>query len=94
MDFLYKGSRVGMPVFYHADAHTNLATASLLGPQDVAIAISYSGRTRETVLAAQAARDHGAKVIAITRQTAMRCPGWRISRSMCPARKASCAWAR
>lgn len=66
MDFLYKGSRVGMPVFYHADAHTNLATASLLGPQDVAIAISYSGRTRETVLAAQAARDHGAKVIAIT----------------------------
>ena len=66
MDFLYKGSRVGMRVFYHADAHTNLATASLLGPQDVAIAISYSGRTRETVLAAQAARDHGAKVIAIT----------------------------
>ena len=44
----------------------NLATASLLGPEDIVIAISYSGETRETVLAAKAAKERGAKVIAIT----------------------------
>ena len=66
MDFLYKSSRIGIPATYHADAHTNLATASLLGPEDIVIAISYSGETRETVLAAKAAKERGAKVIAIT----------------------------
>ena len=66
MDFLYKSSRIGIPATYHADAHTNLATASLLGPEDIVIAISYSGETRETVLAARAAKDRGCKIIAIT----------------------------
>mgnify|MGYP003361220214 FL=1 len=66
MDFLYKSSRIGIPATYHADAHTNLATASLLGPEDIVIAISYSGETRETVLAARAARERGCKIIAIT----------------------------
>lgn len=66
MDFLYKSSRIGIPAFYHSDVHTNLATASLLGPEDAAIAISYSGETRETVLAARTARERGAWVIAIT----------------------------
>lgn len=67
LDFLYKGSRVGMPVFYCTDSHTNLATAALLGSEDVVIAISYSGKTPETLLAAQAASDNGATVIAITK---------------------------
>ena len=66
MDFLYKSSRIGIPAFDHSEVHTNLATASLLGPEDAAIAISYSGETRETVLAARTARERGAWVIAIT----------------------------
>ena len=66
MDFLYKSSRIGIPAFYHADVHTNLATAALLGPEDIVIAISYSGETLDTVLAAQTARERGSKVIAIT----------------------------
>ena len=66
MDFLYKSSRIGIPAFYHADVHTNLATAALLGPEDIVIAISYSGETLDTVLAAEAARERGSKVIAIT----------------------------
>ena len=66
MDFLYKSSRIGIPAFYHEDVHTNLATAALLGPKDIVIAISYSGETRETVLAARAAKDRGCKIIAIT----------------------------
>ena len=66
MDFLYKSSRIGIPAFYHADVHTNLATAALLGPEDIVIAISYSGETLDTVLAAEAARERGSKIIAIT----------------------------
>ena len=66
MDFLYKSSRIGIPAFSHADVHTNLATAALLGPEDIVIAISYSGETLDTVLAAEAARERGSKIIAIT----------------------------
>lgn len=66
LDFLYKASRIGVPAFYHSDAHTNLVSASLLGPEDVVIAISYSGETRETVFAARAASEQGCKIIAIT----------------------------
>ena len=66
MDFQYKCSRIGVPVFYHADSHTSLASAALLDKHDTVIAISYSGMTRETLLAAQSAHACGAKVIAVT----------------------------
>lgn len=66
MDFQYKCSRIGVPVFYHADSHTSLASAALLDKHDTVIAISYSGVTRETLLAAQSAHACGAKVIAVT----------------------------
>lgn len=66
MDFQYKCSRIGVPVFYHADSHTSLASAALLDKYDTVIAISYSGVTRETLLAAQSAHACGAKVIAVT----------------------------
>ena len=46
--------------------HTSLASAALLDEQDAVIAISYSGVTRETLLAAQSAHACGAKVIAVT----------------------------
>ncbi|MEG2118742.1 MAG: MurR/RpiR family transcriptional regulator, partial [Pseudoflavonifractor sp.] len=67
MDFQHKVSRIGIPAFYYSDAHTNLATAALLSPEDIAVAISYSGETRETVLAAQAAKRGGCRVISITK---------------------------
>lgn len=66
MDFQYKCSRIGVPVFYHADSHTSLASAALLDKHDTVIAISYSGVTHETLLAAQSAHACGAKVIAVT----------------------------
>ncbi len=66
MDFQYKCSRIGIPAFYQMDSHTSLASAALLDEQDAVIAISYSGVTRETLLAAQNARTCGAKVIAVT----------------------------
>ncbi len=42
------------------------AAATLLSPDDAAIAISYSGRTEPVVEALRAARDRGAHTIAIT----------------------------
>ena len=66
MDFQYKCSRIGIPAFYQMDSHTSLASAALLNERDAAIAISYSGTTRETLLAAQSAHDRGAKVVAVT----------------------------
>lgn len=66
MDFQYKCSRIGIPAFYQMDSHTSLASAALLDEQDAVIAISYSGVTRETLLAAQNARACGTKVIAVT----------------------------
>lgn len=66
MDFQYKCSRIGIPAFYQMDSHTSLASAALLDEQDAVIAISYSGVTRETLLAAQNARACGARVIAVT----------------------------
>ena len=66
MDFQYKCSRIGIPAFYQMDSHTSLASAALLDKHDTVIAISYSGVTRETLLAAQNARACGAKVIAVT----------------------------
>ena len=40
--------------------------AALLKPGDVVLAISYSGETQETYLAAKAARERGARIITIT----------------------------
>lgn len=49
-----------------SDYQLMLTAAALLGPGDAAVAISYSGRTKETLEAARAAQENGATVIAIT----------------------------
>lgn len=49
------------------DAHAQAMVASTLGPEDVAVVISYSGSTKDTNAVAQLAQATGAKVIAITR---------------------------
>lgn len=72
MDFQYKCSRIGIPAFYQMDSHTSLASAALLDEQDAVIAISYSGVTRETLLAAQNARACGARVSPSRRATSTR----------------------
>ena len=65
-DFYYKVSRIGVPALYHPDPHANLVTAALLTRESTALAVSYSGETRETILAAQAAKERGCKLITIT----------------------------
>lgn len=58
--------RINRPAWSWSDPHAALTSAALLGPQDVALAISHSGRTRETVEVLAEARKHGATTVAIT----------------------------
>jgi DNA-binding MurR/RpiR family transcriptional regulator len=57
--------RLGVRINFAEDHHQQIAFASLMAPGDLAIAISYSGRTRPTLQAAQIAHDNGATVAAI-----------------------------
>ena len=51
------------------DTHLQVMSAALLGPEDLAIAFSYSGATKDTLVAVNRARAGGAKIIGITHFT-------------------------
>lgn len=65
-DLLLKLSRIGFSVAHSADPHLAVTTAALRSVDDVAIAFSHSGETRETVRALEVARDAGALAVAVT----------------------------
>lgn len=65
-DIQHKFFRLGVPSVAYSDPHTFSMSAALLGPHDVVVAISNTGRTRDIVDAARAALACGAKVVAIT----------------------------
>src|SRR3954468_23007652 len=48
-EMAFRLERIRIPVRYRADTHTALTNAALLGPGDVAIGLSHSGRTREAI---------------------------------------------
>lgn len=58
--------RIGVPIRSWNDIHGAATSACLLGPQDVAIAISDSGTTKETHEALELAQRAGATGIAVT----------------------------
>jgi DNA-binding MurR/RpiR family transcriptional regulator len=62
--------RVGKTCNAHADADAQMMSASLLTPDDVAIAFSHSGNARDVALALQRARERGARTMAVTSQPA------------------------
>lgn len=66
-DFLYKLQRAGQKAYYQRDAHTNLALIANIKKDDVLVCISYSGNTKEVIIAADFAKSIGAKVITITK---------------------------
>ncbi|WP_027795852.1 MurR/RpiR family transcriptional regulator [Paraburkholderia acidipaludis] len=68
-DMQHKFFRLGMPSVAYSDPQTFLMSAALLGPGDVVVTISNTGRTRDIVDAARTALERGAKVIAITHGT-------------------------
>ena len=48
------------------DSHFQLLTASLMGPEDVVLFVSYSGATRDMMETLRTAKNAGAKVILLT----------------------------
>ncbi|CAM3364404.1 MurR/RpiR family transcriptional regulator [Paracoccus nototheniae] len=65
-DVAHKFLRIGLRAGVQDDPHMMLMSASLLGPDDVAVAFSHSGTTSTVIEAARLAREQGARVIAIT----------------------------
>lgn len=66
-DFEAKLMRINKQCHAHGDWHNQLLSAKNMSERDLAVAISYSGMTRETVECARAARETGACIIAMTR---------------------------
>jgi DNA-binding MurR/RpiR family transcriptional regulator len=65
-DLQQKLHRIGAMAFAWNDPHIALTSATLLAAKDVAIGISHSGTTAETIEALETARRSGATTIAIT----------------------------
>lgn len=59
-------SRIGKPGIFHRDRNNQLLAAAAFPRGAVAIAISDSGRTHQTVLALTAAKEAGAGTVAVT----------------------------
>lgn len=58
--------RYGVPVTAATDPYVMRMTAATLRPQDVVIAVSASGKTREVIEAVELARHYRARTIAVT----------------------------
>lgn len=69
-DVAHKFLRVGVRASVYDDSHMMLMSASLLGPDDVAIGFSHSGNTVAVIESIQLARRNGARTIAITNYNA------------------------
>lgn len=66
LDFQQKLHRIGRVAFAWSDPHIALTSAALLSAGDVAVGISHTGATRDTVDALTQAREHGAVTVALT----------------------------
>jgi DNA-binding MurR/RpiR family transcriptional regulator len=58
--------RIGVPAWAWTDVHGGLAGAALSRPGDVAIGVSHTGRTGETIELLAEAGNHGATTVALT----------------------------
>lgn len=66
MDLYYRFLRMGFQSVFSSDSHMQAIHAALLKPGDVAIAISHSGETLDTLDTVDLARETGATTICIT----------------------------
>lgn len=66
MDLMEKLSRINRLTIFHHDFHDQLAATTHIGSHDVALAVSYSGKTHEVNTAMRYAKEQGATTIAIT----------------------------
>jgi DNA-binding MurR/RpiR family transcriptional regulator len=66
MDLQQKLHRIGHVVYAWPDPHSAVTSAALLGPQDVAIGISHTGTTGDTIASLEQARQARAVTVTIT----------------------------
>ncbi|MCW8196337.1 SIS domain-containing protein [Proteobacteria bacterium 005FR1] len=66
LDAQHKFFRFGIPVVAQTDYVNQRMMCSMLGPDDAAIFISYTGRTREIIASAALASERGARTIGLT----------------------------
>jgi DNA-binding MurR/RpiR family transcriptional regulator len=66
LDLQQKLHRIGLIAYAWHDTHAALTAAALLGPHDLAIGISHTGATLDTIDAIREASRHGARTIALT----------------------------
>lgn len=65
-EMAFRLERIRIPVWHREDGHKALTNAALLGPGDVAIGLSHSGRTREVIEVLAEAASQGALTVAVT----------------------------
>lgn len=65
-DANHKFIRTGKNTLVSTDKHVQLIHAALVGPHDVIVAISHTGRTRELLEVLRVGKEAGARTIAIT----------------------------
>ena len=65
-DVAHKFLRVGLRVSVFDDAHMMMMSAALLGPGDVAVAFSHSGKTTAVLEPLELARKNGACTVVVT----------------------------
>ncbi|UOQ44014.1 MurR/RpiR family transcriptional regulator [Halobacillus salinarum] len=66
-DAVQKFMRINKPCTAYSDFHMQRVSAVNLEAEDVAVAISYSGATKQVIECIQIAKSQGAKVIAVTK---------------------------
>lgn len=65
-DLYHKLTRIGKNVVYNSDIHVAISTLNSIKKDDILIAISYSGNTKEIILACNIAKERNSKIIGIT----------------------------
>ncbi|MCM3129885.1 MULTISPECIES: MurR/RpiR family transcriptional regulator [unclassified Paenibacillus] len=65
-DFYQKLIRIGVSCTAFSDGHMQVTSASSLEEEDVAVAVSYSGETQDTIDALLCAKENGARTISLT----------------------------
>jgi len=66
LDLQMKLQRIGRPAFAWPDPHMAISSAALRGGGDIAIGLSHTGTTVDTIDALREARSHGATTAAVT----------------------------
>lgn len=69
LDFYYKMIRIGKVCVINNDMHLQIISSILSKDDDVVLAISYSGETKEVLSCVQNAKANGTKIISITRSS-------------------------